>query len=144
MVGGTLADAGYSPRPGPRSGPLTWYAAPALAWCLVTFHSRHRPSGGERSCAAHRECRPADRGREPARGPERIRYVWYAQVGEDTTTVRAGFQGADPSESLVEVDACRSVFYPAPHHIDIPGQGELLRGEPGDRAPGQARLPVPA
>lgn len=87
MVGGTLADAGYSPRPGPRSGPSTWYAAPALAWCLVTFHSRHKPSGRERSCAAHRGCRPADRAHEPARDPERIRYVWYAQVGEDTTTV---------------------------------------------------------
>lgn len=55
---------------------------------------------------------------EPVRDPERTRYVWYAQVGEDTTTVWANFQGADPNKSLVEVNVRRSVFYPASHHID--------------------------
>ena len=36
------------------------------------------------------------------RDPEQTRFVWYAEVDEDTTTIRANFQGADPNAELVE------------------------------------------
>jgi Right handed beta helix region/Protein of unknown function (DUF1565) len=58
--------------------------------------------------------RTADR----VRNPEQTRLVWYAEVGADTTTVWANFQGADPNAELVEINVRRSVFYPADHHLD--------------------------
>ncbi|GIG20622.1 hypothetical protein Cch01nite_13460 [Cellulomonas chitinilytica] len=54
----------------------------------------------------------------PIRDPERTRYVWYAEVGPDETTVWANFQGADPNARLVEVNVRRSVFFPTEHHLD--------------------------
>jgi hypothetical protein len=55
---------------------------------------------------------------DPVRNPEQTRYVWYADVGQDETTIWANFQGADPNEELVEINVRRSVFYPTEHHID--------------------------
>jgi hypothetical protein len=55
---------------------------------------------------------------DPVRNPEQTRYVWYAEVGPDETTIWANFQGADPNEELVEINVRRSVFFPAEHHID--------------------------
>src|SRR3954470_22159344 len=55
---------------------------------------------------------------EPVRNPEQTRYLWYAEVGPDETTIWANFQGADPNEELVEINVRRSVFYPTEHHID--------------------------
>ena len=52
------------------------------------------------------------------RDPEQTRYVWYAEVGADETTIWANFQGADPNRELVEVNVRRSVFYPTEHHVD--------------------------
>ena len=52
------------------------------------------------------------------REPEQTRYVWYADVGADETTIWANFQGADPNRELVEINVRRSVFYPAEHHLD--------------------------
>jgi hypothetical protein len=52
------------------------------------------------------------------RDPEQTRYVWYAEVGEDATTIWANFQGADPNAELVEINVRRSVFYPTEHHLD--------------------------
>jgi hypothetical protein len=52
------------------------------------------------------------------RDPEQTRHVWYADVGEDETTIWANFQGADPNRELVEINVRRSVFYPAEHHVD--------------------------
>lgn len=52
------------------------------------------------------------------RDPERTRQVWFARVGGDETTIWANFQGADPNESLVEVNVRRSVFAPTEHHVD--------------------------
>ena len=52
------------------------------------------------------------------RDPEQTRLVWYAEVGADTTTIRANFQGADPNAELVEINVRRSVFYPTEHHLD--------------------------
>jgi Right handed beta helix region/Protein of unknown function (DUF1565) len=55
---------------------------------------------------------------ERVRDPEQTRLVWYAEVGADTTTIRANFQGADPNAELVEINVRRSVFYPTEHHLD--------------------------
>jgi hypothetical protein len=55
---------------------------------------------------------------DTVRNPEQTRYVWYAEVGPDETTIWANFQGADPNAELVEINVRRSVFYPAEHHID--------------------------
>ncbi|GAA0228289.1 right-handed parallel beta-helix repeat-containing protein [Cryptosporangium japonicum] len=52
------------------------------------------------------------------RDPERTRYVWYAEVGADSTTIWANFQGADPRDELVEINVRRSVFYPTEHHLN--------------------------
>ena len=52
------------------------------------------------------------------RDPEQTRLVWYAEVGEDTTTIRANFQGADPNAELAEINVRRSVFYPTEYHLD--------------------------
>jgi hypothetical protein len=52
------------------------------------------------------------------RDPEQTRLVWYAEVGAETTTISANFQGADPNAALVEINVRRSVFSPAEHHID--------------------------
>ncbi|WP_136192582.1 right-handed parallel beta-helix repeat-containing protein [Actinomyces procaprae] len=55
---------------------------------------------------------------EPVPDPDWTQRVWYAEVGEETTTVWANFGQADPNESLVEVNVRRSVFYPEVHHIN--------------------------
>ena len=54
----------------------------------------------------------------PVRDPEQTRHVWYAEVGADTTTIWANFQGADPNAELVEINVRRSVFYPVVNHLD--------------------------
>ncbi len=55
---------------------------------------------------------------EAIRDPEQTRLVWYAEVGENETTVWANFQDADPHQHLVEINVRRSVFYPIRHHLD--------------------------
>ncbi|MGH3357124.1 MAG: DUF1565 domain-containing protein, partial [Nocardioidaceae bacterium] len=50
---------------------------------------------------------------------DQTRYVWYAEVGEESTTIWANFQGADPTIELVEINVRRSVFYPLEHHLDF-------------------------
>jgi hypothetical protein len=52
------------------------------------------------------------------RDPEGTRYVWYAEVGAEDTTIWANFQGADPNRELVEINVRRSVFCPTKHHLD--------------------------
>ncbi len=52
------------------------------------------------------------------RNPGQTRLAWYAEVGEDTTTIWANFQGADPNAELAEINVRRSVFSPAEHHVD--------------------------
>ena len=53
------------------------------------------------------------------RNPEQTRHLWYAEVAEDSTTIWANFQGADPNAELVEINVRRSVFYPTEHHLDF-------------------------
>ncbi|HEX6523578.1 MAG TPA: right-handed parallel beta-helix repeat-containing protein [Streptosporangiaceae bacterium] len=55
---------------------------------------------------------------DQVRNPEQTRLVWYAEVGEDTTTIWANFGGADPNAELVEINVRRSVFAPVEHHVD--------------------------
>jgi len=52
------------------------------------------------------------------RNPEQTQHVWYAEVGEQETTIWANFHGADPNAELVEINVRRSVFYPVEHHLD--------------------------
>ncbi|GAA0464239.1 hypothetical protein Ade02nite_31170 [Paractinoplanes deccanensis] len=55
---------------------------------------------------------------DTVRNPDQTQLVWYAEVGADTTTIWANFQGADPNAELVEINVRRSVFYPVEHHLD--------------------------
>ena len=55
---------------------------------------------------------------EPVLDVDQTRYVWYAEVGDESTTIWANFQGADPTAELVEINVRRSVFYPMEHHLD--------------------------
>ncbi|MEG3614131.1 right-handed parallel beta-helix repeat-containing protein [Isoptericola haloaureus] len=55
---------------------------------------------------------------EPVEDPEWTRAVWYAEVGEDTTTIWANFLGTDPTGALVEINVRPAVFYPTEHHLD--------------------------
>jgi hypothetical protein len=50
------------------------------------------------------------------RNPEQTQYCWYAEAGDESTTIWANFQGADPNTELVEINVRRSVFYPTEHH----------------------------
>jgi len=54
----------------------------------------------------------------PVRNPEQTRFVWYAEVGTDATTIWANFQGADPNSELVEINVRPAVFFPTTHHLD--------------------------
>lgn len=56
--------------------------------------------------------------RDVVRNPRQTQLVWYAEVGEDQTTIWANFQGADPNTELVEINVRRSVFSPLEHHVD--------------------------
>jgi hypothetical protein len=49
---------------------------------------------------------------------DQTRFVWHAEVGDDSTTIWANFQGADPNAELAEINVRRSVFYPTEHHLD--------------------------
>jgi hypothetical protein len=50
--------------------------------------------------------------------PDATLRVWYAEVGEDVTTIWANFAGADPNEELVEINVRPAVFYPERSHLD--------------------------
>lgn len=38
--------------------------------------------------------------------------LWYAEVGQDATTIWAQFKGVNPNEHLVEINVRKTVFYP--------------------------------
>ncbi|MGY4688148.1 hypothetical protein ACW9JY_10545, partial [Petrotoga sp. DB-2] len=48
----------------------------------------------------------------PVLNPEQTKYVWYAEVDDQKTTIYANFNGANPNEELVEINVRRSCFYP--------------------------------
>ena len=84
----------------------------------MSFYEVLVPARGLRPAAAHRGARRLDRAARPRPNPEQTRHVWYAEVGDDSTTIWANFQGADPNAELVEINVRRSVFYPTEHHLD--------------------------
>lgn len=54
----------------------------------------------------------------PILNPTQTKYVWYAKVDEENTTIYANFHGADPTLELVEINVRRSCFYPTQTGID--------------------------
>ena len=54
----------------------------------------------------------------PVRNPEQTKYMWFAEVDEQNTTIYANFHGADPNAELVEINVRRSVFFPEQTGID--------------------------
>jgi alpha-L-arabinofuranosidase len=54
----------------------------------------------------------------PVHNQEQTKYVWFAEVDADNTTIYANFQGADPNKELVEINVRRSCFYPQETGID--------------------------
>ena len=54
----------------------------------------------------------------PVHNPEQTKYVWYAEVDNENTTIFANFQGANPNEEYVEINVRRSCFYPTETGID--------------------------
>lgn len=55
---------------------------------------------------------PGKEERELILDPDFTVYQWYAQVGQDTTTVYANFHGTDPNAELVEINVRPCCFYP--------------------------------
>ncbi|GEL98351.1 right-handed parallel beta-helix repeat-containing protein [Cellulomonas terrae] len=51
--------------------------------------------------------------------PDGTLLVWYAEVGDDVTTIWANFQGVDPSSALVEINVRPAVFYPTRTNLDF-------------------------
>lgn len=48
----------------------------------------------------------------PVKDPEQTRYLWYTESDDESTTIYANFQGADPNEELAEINVRPYVFYP--------------------------------
>lgn len=48
----------------------------------------------------------------PLHDPEQTKFVWYAEVDPDETSIFANFHDYDPNEELVEINVRRSCFYP--------------------------------
>jgi hypothetical protein len=54
----------------------------------------------------------------PIHNTEQTKYVWYAEVDAENTTIYANFQGSDPNREFVEINVRRSCFYPKETGID--------------------------
>ena len=48
----------------------------------------------------------------PVKNPEQTKYVWFAQVDAEHTTIWANFHGADPNQELTEINVRKCCFYP--------------------------------
>jgi len=48
----------------------------------------------------------------PIKDTEQTKYVWYASVDTETTTILANFHESDPNKELVEVNVRKCCFYP--------------------------------
>jgi len=44
--------------------------------------------------------------------------LWYARVGDESTTIWAQFPGVDPNDSQVEINVRQALFYPAHRGVD--------------------------
>lgn len=54
----------------------------------------------------------------PIHNPEQTKFVWFAEVEDDYTTIYANFHNYNPNEELVEINVRRSCFYPEETGID--------------------------
>lgn len=54
----------------------------------------------------------------PAHDAPQTKYVWYAEVDDENTTVFANFHDYNPNDELIEVNVRRSCFYPEITGID--------------------------
>ncbi|MCL2400088.1 MAG: right-handed parallel beta-helix repeat-containing protein [Defluviitaleaceae bacterium] len=54
----------------------------------------------------------------PVKNPNQTKYRWFAEVDRECTTIYANFHGADPNESLVEINVRKCCFYPERTGID--------------------------
>lgn len=52
------------------------------------------------------------------RDPEQAQQRWYAEVGEESTTVWVHLPAVDPNAELIEVNVRPAVFFPTEHHRD--------------------------
>jgi hypothetical protein len=48
----------------------------------------------------------------PIKNKEQTKYLWFAEVGSENTTIYANFHDADPNSEVVEINVRRSCFYP--------------------------------
>ncbi|QAS52264.1 right-handed parallel beta-helix repeat-containing protein [Halobacillus litoralis] len=48
----------------------------------------------------------------PAHNPGQSKYDWFAEVGENKTTIYANFHGEDPTKESVEINVRKCCFYP--------------------------------
>ncbi|MRH43573.1 DUF1565 domain-containing protein [Aquibacillus halophilus] len=48
----------------------------------------------------------------PVHNPEQTKYIWFAEVDNDTTTIFANFHESNPNEELVEINVRKCCFYP--------------------------------
>lgn len=48
----------------------------------------------------------------PVHNPDQTKYLWFAEVEEDQTTIYANFHDSNPNEELVEINVRKSCFYP--------------------------------
>lgn len=56
--------------------------------------------------------------------PDQSLYTWYAEVGDENTTIWCNFQGKNPNKEEVEINVRRSCFYPSTpgiNYIEIKG-----------------------
>jgi alpha-L-arabinofuranosidase len=48
----------------------------------------------------------------PVHNPEQTKYLWYAEVDDNTTTIYANFHESNPNDELVEINVRKACFYP--------------------------------
>ena len=48
----------------------------------------------------------------PIKNTEQTKYLWFAEVGEEFTSIYANFHDADPNTELVEINVRKCCFYP--------------------------------
>ena len=60
--------------------------------------------------------------------PEGSTYTWYCESDDESTTIYANFQEADPNQEKVEINVRQSCFYPEKNNINyITVQGFIMR-----------------
>ncbi|SHN26943.1 right-handed parallel beta-helix repeat-containing protein [Gracilibacillus kekensis] len=54
----------------------------------------------------------------PVHNKEQTKYVWFAEVDNESTTIYANFHETNPNEELVEINVRKACFYPEQTGID--------------------------